>query len=292
MSIGCGISSGVHAGYAALVDLRKGNVAWISADNEMGGNMRSADGPQHRVTQLLEDFPGGHVSAVAGRATVSRLGAALIALAAASISVTASAEPKPDFTVPPYSAAYKPQGADVRDIWMQADESERELRDACLVIADPALNTSVRGVLCRTVGADRRSSARDYVLRIPEFNAMTTPNGAMLDFSGLMLRVRNEAELASILGHEFAHFELRHSLLRFRQPRSDSDIFAWTSLLKAISATYGMGTTTSMNGLQVAIYGAFMRYSRDQERAADILGFGYMANARYRPSAAAEVCVL
>jgi hypothetical protein len=69
VSIGYGITSGLHAGYAALVDLRTGNVMWINADNEMGGDVRTADGARHRVTQLLEDFPGARVSAAAGGAS-------------------------------------------------------------------------------------------------------------------------------------------------------------------------------------------------------------------------------
>ncbi len=58
MSIGYGVTSGLHAGYAALVDLRSGDIVWINADREMGGDVRTADGAQRRVAQLLEDFPG------------------------------------------------------------------------------------------------------------------------------------------------------------------------------------------------------------------------------------------
>lgn len=67
VSIGYGITSGWHAGYAALVDLRTGNVVWINADNKMGGDVRTAEGAQHRIAQLLEDFPGRQSqNAVAG----------------------------------------------------------------------------------------------------------------------------------------------------------------------------------------------------------------------------------
>lgn len=55
---GVGVQVGRHAGYAALVDMRTGNIVWIRADNEMGGDVRTADGAQRRMGQLLEDFPG------------------------------------------------------------------------------------------------------------------------------------------------------------------------------------------------------------------------------------------
>lgn len=219
---------------------------------------------------------------------MKRFCGALLALAAAPISIAAK-EPAPDFTIPPYQGAYQPQGVDERGIWMTDDESERILRDSRLVISDPALNAYVRGVLCRTVGEDRCKGARIYIMRVPIFNASMSPNGTMRVYSGLLLRARNEAELATVLGHEFAHFELRHSLLGFTRARSGTDALAWSALLGAIAATYGGGTAASTSDMSVSIYGALAHYNRDQERAADRLGFAYIAKAHYRPSAAADV---
>ncbi|WP_156680117.1 hypothetical protein [Sphingomonas profundi] len=56
--LGVGITSGVHSGYAGLVDARTGDLVWLNADRQMGGDVREADGAAKRVTQLLEDFPG------------------------------------------------------------------------------------------------------------------------------------------------------------------------------------------------------------------------------------------
>lgn len=56
--VGAGVKSGVHKGYAGLVDLQTGNLVWLNADEAMGGDVRDADGMQKRVGQLLEDFPG------------------------------------------------------------------------------------------------------------------------------------------------------------------------------------------------------------------------------------------
>lgn len=52
------IPSGVHVGYAGLVDLRNGDLVWLNADLGMGGDPRTVEGADKRVRQLLEDFPG------------------------------------------------------------------------------------------------------------------------------------------------------------------------------------------------------------------------------------------
>jgi len=56
--VGVGVSSGVHTGYAGLVDLQTGQLVWINADGKMGGDVRTEEGALKRVDQLLEDFPG------------------------------------------------------------------------------------------------------------------------------------------------------------------------------------------------------------------------------------------
>lgn len=59
---GVGFTSGVHAGYAGLVDLKTGDLLWLNADFQMGGDVREADGAMKRVRQLLEDFPGSTIA--------------------------------------------------------------------------------------------------------------------------------------------------------------------------------------------------------------------------------------
>lgn len=49
--------SGVHVGYAGLVDLTTGDLVWLNADLQMGGDVRTPDGAEKRVAQLLEEFP-------------------------------------------------------------------------------------------------------------------------------------------------------------------------------------------------------------------------------------------
>jgi hypothetical protein len=55
---GVSVISGVHKGFAGLVDLRTGDLVWLNADMQMGGDVRTPDGAQKRVHQLLQGFPG------------------------------------------------------------------------------------------------------------------------------------------------------------------------------------------------------------------------------------------
>lgn len=195
------------------------------------------------------------------------------------MAVAAAAQKAPNATLPPFSNAYEPRNVDERGLWMLVDEDERKLRDSAFVINDPKLRDYVRGVLCRTVGTDRCAGARVYVMRVPSFNATMAPNGMVEVWSGLLLRVRDEAELASMLGHEFAHFEQRHSLNDFKHKRSMSDVWAWASLMGGRAG--GMVATAAM--------GSIYSFNRDQEREADILGSRYGAAAGYDAHAASDV---
>lgn len=218
----------------------------------------------------------------------SRLAAAiLVSTAVTHPAATSLASAKDTQELPAFTPAYEPKSVDERGLWMQADEQERRLRDSPLRINDGKLEPYLHSVLCRSVGSDRCKGVRIYALEVPAFNAMMMSNGTMLVWSGLLLRVRDEAELASVLGHEFAHFELRHSLAGFKARRSASDVMAWIGVLGSVAVTYGYGGGgTSMN---VALTGSLYRFNRDHETQADLLGLRYLTTAGYPAKASADV---
>lgn len=190
-------------------------------------------------------------------------------------------------SLPTYSAAYQPQGVDERGLWMEMDEAERALRDSYAVINDPKLVQYVREVLCRTVGEDRCRMVRVYIVRDASFNASMAPNGMMQVHTGLLLRSRDEAELASVLGHEFAHFELRHSLLRFKQRRTATDVFAWAGVAAMgayrYGGTSGYQTMRTAQSVQIGAQRSIYSNTREQERQADLLSMSYLRNSPYDP---------
>lgn len=214
---------------------------------------------------------------------VSALALAAPALASTGPAVKARPAPPPA----PYAGAYQPQGVDEIGMWREADEQERLLATSNLVIRDEALNAYVRGVLCATIGADRCGSVRIYILRVPLFNASMSPNGTMRIFSGLLLRARSEAELGSVLGHEFGHFERRHTLAQFKAARRGTDLLSWAAVLTSMSGS--RAAYQSFNNRQLSVMGGLARFGRDQERDADLLGLGYLNSSHLRPSAASRV---
>ncbi|GFM29410.1 hypothetical protein PY1_contig-07-336 [Novosphingobium sp. PY1] len=211
------------------------------------------------------------------RRHLALLAVALLSLAGASGHATDAA-----LALPPYTPAYEPTSVDERGLWMQVDEIERQLRDSPLRIRDGNLEKYLLSVLCRVVGQDRCSGVRVYAIEDPRFNASMMPNGAMQVQSGLLLRVRNEGELAAVLGHEFAHFELRHSLSGFKNRRATTDVMAWMTVLGGI-------TNTPTGDTQLSLAGSIFRFGRDQETAADLLGLKYLAQSGYPAHSASEV---
>jgi Zn-dependent protease with chaperone function len=216
---------------------------------------------------------------------VKRFGAAIGGALLAAVTIPAAAQVAP--LPPPYVGAYQPQGVDEIGWWREDDEAERELAASPLVIRDEKLNAYIKRVLCSTVGEDRCRAVRMYIMREPTFGATMVPNGTMRVFSGLLLRMRSEAELGAVLGHEFGHYEQRHGLKRFKATRSATDVLAWGALLASMAPTYDV--RRSYSDLRFSIYGNLFLYSRDNEREADRLGIGYLNNSSLRPHAASEV---
>lgn len=214
------------------------------------------------------------------RRIVARVTAALACLLA---QAAAAAPALP----PPYAGAYQPQGVDEIGWWRELDEDEQRLAASSLVIHDEKLTRYLTKILCDTVGTDRCNSARIYVMREPTFNATMTANGTMRIYSGLLLRIRNEAELGAILGHEFGHFESRHFLEKFKSRRQSTDLLKWAEVLASLAPSYDV--RRSYQDLELSVYGNLYRFGRDKEREADSLGIGYLNKSQFPPQSASQV---
>lgn len=171
---------------------------------------------------------------------------------------------------------------DERGVWMEADQYEKALKVSELLVNDENLVGYLRQILCDTVGADRCNGVRVYVADIPAFNATMSPNGMMVVWTGLLLRARSEAEVGAVLGHEFAHFERRHSLKGFQNRRKATDALAWIQVLGGIAQT-------DTRDLQVNLVGSLFQFDRAQEKEADLLGLQYLATSKYPSRAASEI---
>ena len=169
----------------------------------------------------------------------------------------------------PLPALFEPQDELERGLWMQMDEYERDLKSSRQVIHDEALNAYVRGVLCKTVGEAECGNIRLYIMRTPHFNATMAPNGIMQVWSGLLLRTQNEAQLAAVLGHEYAHFGERHGVQLYREAKKKSNAASWLAFT-------GIGLIFS-----IGLAGSVFKFSREQEREADLAGVSMISAAGY-----------
>lgn len=167
--------------------------------------------------------------------------------------------------------------------WMQMDRAEREVDTAAHVIGDPALNDYVRKVTCR-VALEYCDDLRIYLVRRAGFNASMAPNGMMTVWSGLLLRARNEAQLATVLGHEFGHYLRRHSLQRMRDAIDKTNGLAFASFAFAAAGLAPIGTMVA-----AGVHGSIMAYGRDQEREADGYGLLFLYKAGYDTREAAKI---
>ncbi len=171
-----------------------------------------------------------------------------------------------------------PLDSDEKGIWRLMEKAERELILSGQVVRDPDLQAYVEDVMCRVAGS-YCVDIRVYVVDQPGFNAATAPNGFVSVWTGLFLRAENEAQLASVLAHEVAHYQRRHSLERWRNARNASGA---ANIIGVLAAGVGVGGIGAL--VMLGAMGQVLAFSRDQEREADRIGIDRLAAAGYAPN--------
>ncbi|MDA0786026.1 MAG: M48 family metalloprotease [Proteobacteria bacterium] len=157
-------------------------------------------------------------------------------------------------------------------LWQSMDRVEQQARTSGNRVDDPELNAYLTEVACRVAGP-HCSDVRVYVMRVPAFNATMAPNGMMQVWTGLLLRTRNEAQLAAVLGHEVGHFLRQHSAQRMKSAIEASNFLAFFSV-----ATGGWGGLAG-----IFAQGQLLAFNRDHEREADGYGLLLMNRSGYDP---------
>lgn len=162
-------------------------------------------------------------------------------------------------------------------LWSLMDREETRLRRSPFLVRDTALNDYLYRLVCQ-LGGEHCSDVRVYVVRTPLFNASMAPNGMLQIWSGLLLRVENEAQLCAVLGHELAHYLERHSIERLRDARGRTAFGQFIGLFGAIGAIAQLGVLASL-----------FAFSREHETRADRLGMSLLQRAGYDGREAARV---
>src|SRR5258706_11508269 len=142
-------------------------------------------------------------------------------------------------------------------LWALMDREEPRLRRSPFALRDPQLRDYVQDIACRLAG-DHCPDVRVYLVQTPLFNANMAPNGMMQVWTGLLLRVENEAQLAAVNGHEIGHYGARHSVQRLRDVKSRSAFGQFLGLFRLV------GPGSQLAGLPSAF-----SYSRHHAHDAD-----------------------
>jgi predicted Zn-dependent protease len=152
---------------------------------------------------------------------------------------------------------------------------------------DPVPNEMVKRVGDRIKSVVNLSGAQweFVVFESKEANAFCLPGGKIGVYTGIIPLVKDDAGLATVLGHEIAHATLHHGAERMSRGMAmqvvgqglgyavDSTNPKWTA---AFAQLYGIGSGVAVE----------LPHSRGSESEADKVGLFYMAKAGYDPEAA------
>lgn len=150
-------------------------------------------------------------------------------------------------------------------------------------VQDAALNAYVADVGRKLVQHCHRPEM-PYSFRVVNAvyaNAYAFPGGTIAITRGLLVELRNEAELAALLGHELAHVNARHTARAItRSTVLTAALGVGGAVLEAKESLY---TDLVLTGGQLLGGAGLAKYSRDHERQADAVGMDYLVAAGYDP---------
>jgi len=156
-----------------------------------------------------------------------------------------------------------------------------------LFYLDPELTVYIREVGMKLAAvSDRPDLPYDFVVlnsSVP--NAWALPGGKIAINRGLLTAFSDEAQLASVLGHEIVHAAARHSVQRMQQ----AQIIGLGVGALGLALTDNEWAGMVMGGAAVGAQLALAQHSQDDELESDYYGIRYMKAAGYDPQAAVEL---
>ena len=211
------------------------------------------------------------------------------AVAASMTTGIAQARVRPADMVPLIGPGFKPTDEDEKGIWQLMDRAEEEISGSNLLVKDPELISYLQGII-GSVGGPAAKDMRIYLAHVPDFNAMMFPSGFSVIFTGLLLRMRSEAQLAGVIAHESGHFLRRHMIRSWRDQRKKTDLFAIGAMVAGVGGAAGgvyLGDYVQLAQLGTIL--SLFSYSRAMEAEADAMGARLIAEAGYPPIEMANV---
>jgi predicted Zn-dependent protease len=183
----------------------------------------------------------------------------------------------------------------------EVNEFDRQMEKKGLVFHNPELDAYIDAIGKRVIGTrpvPEKVQFQFRVLRDPMVNAFALPNGTVYITTGLLSLLENEAQLASVLGHETSHVFDRHSYLENRSARKKvlainivqgvASVFPGGSELSVATQAFCLAIQLSAYLTSEILVATIYGYSREMERQADSDGLASMMSANYDPGAMAR----
>jgi len=172
-------------------------------------------------------------------------------------------------------------------------QAAQEMRQQLPILDDDEARSYVERVGRRLVAAIPRELQHPEfhytfeVVNVREINASALPGGPMFVNRGMVETAHTEGEIAGVMAHEISHVVLRHGTAQ----ASKATKYEVGSVLGQIAgAIIGGGLGQVVSGASQFGFGAaFLRFSREYEKQADIEGSHIMAAAGYDPRDMANV---
>lgn len=152
------------------------------------------------------------------------------------------------------------------------------------IIEDPEIANYVRDLVVRLqfVVPPQPFPFETSVVLSNQLNAFATPGGYVFVYTGLLLNLENESEVAGVLAHELAHVTQRHVAKRIEAAQKIS-LLSMAGLLAGLLLGKGEGKDALILGSAAAGQAAMLDYSRTDEREADQVGIQYLIKAGFSP---------
>ncbi len=119
------------------------------------------------------------------------------------------------------------------------------------------------------------------VVNLKEINAFALPGGPMFLNRGMLEAARTDGEVAGVMAHEMSHVVLRHGTAQATKGQK----FQIGAIAGQVLGAIVGGRTGSViaQGSQFGLGAYFLKFGREYQREADLLGAQIMARAGYDP---------
>jgi beta-barrel assembly-enhancing protease len=165
-------------------------------------------------------------------------------------------------------------------------QAAQEVEQKMPVLRDSDVTNYVERVgerLAAAVPSQFQHPGFDYYFRVVnarDINAFALPGGPMYVNRGMIEAARNEGEMAGVMAHEISHVALRHGTAQASKAQKYGLLAGILGIGGAILGGPA-GAAAQIASQGVGVY--FLKFSREYETEADILGSQIMARAGYDP---------